>query len=85
MFYTFICRVFVYVYISYGWKNIANLQDPAGPQGTNGSGGSGGSSGSGSDTDGKGKSAQGGKLPKTATSLPTLILIGALLASFSSM
>lgn len=77
-----------------GWKKIANLQGPAGPQGPKGSDGLGGGSGSGddggkgksktstsSDKNGKGKSAQGGKLPKTATSLPTLILIGTLLVA----
>lgn len=75
-----------------GWNQIANLEGPEGPQGPQGSTGSGGDNGAGGDGDGKGnekspstdknengKSDQGGKLPKTATSLPTLMLIGILL------
>ncbi|MFA8437662.1 immunoglobulin-like domain-containing protein [Pueribacillus sp. YX66] len=75
--------------------NLQGPAGPQGPKGPKDSDGSSGGSGSnndgseksktktstGSDTDPKGKSAQGGKLPKTATSLPTLILIGALLAA----
>lgn len=75
--------------------NLQGPAGPQGPKGPKGDAGSVGSSGSGddgggkgtiktstgSDKDGKGKSAQGGKLPKTATSLPTLILIGSLLAT----
>lgn len=78
-----------------GWVKIANLQGPAGPAGPQGQKGSDGTGGGSSDGDGKGTkgsgtdkgdkdskgaSKQGGKLPKTATSLPTLILIGALIA-----
>lgn len=76
-----------------GWQKIANLTGPQGPQGPPGTsggdksadGGSGktGTSGDGSkskaDMKGKGKSTVGGKLPKTATSLPALLIIGAVL------
>lgn len=85
----------VYEKTADGWVKIANLQGPAGPQGPQGPKGSDGTGGGSGDGDGKGtkgssttkgdadrkaSSAKGGKLPKTATSLPTLILIGALLA-----
>lgn len=90
----------VYEKTSEGWKKVANLQGPAGPQGPKGSKGAAGSGGSGtgdSSGDGKGskqspsgsgkdgKSAQGGKLPKTATSVPSFILIGVLLAAMGSI
>ncbi|MFA8437560.1 immunoglobulin-like domain-containing protein [Pueribacillus sp. YX66] len=75
--------------------NLQGPAGPQGPKGPKGSAGSGSGSGSGddgsgtgktktstsSDTGGKSKSSKGGKLPKTATSLPTLILIGTLLAT----
>ncbi|MFA8439972.1 immunoglobulin-like domain-containing protein [Pueribacillus sp. YX66] len=75
--------------------NLQGPAGPQGPKGPKGAAGTSGGSGSGddgggksttktstsSDKDGKGKSAQGGKLPKTATSLPALILIGSLLAT----
>lgn len=79
-----------------GWKKIANLQGPGGPQGPQGPAGKGGSGDGSRSGDGSGKKsgddskvtmkdgdtkATGGKLPKTATSLPTLILIGAFLAT----
>ena len=85
----------VYEKTADGWVKIANLQGPAGPQGPQGPKGSDGTSGdnnvngdsrgtkssgtSTGDGDSKGSSAKGGKLPKTATSLPTLILVGAML------
>src|SRR5690606_25676637 len=69
---------------------------PKGPKGADGDGGTGGGGDSSDkdkqsktgslkvtskgDGDKKGSAAKGGKLPKTATSLPTLILVGALLA-----
>src|SRR5690606_38552431 len=83
----------VYEKTADGWTKIANLQGPAGPQGPKGADGAGGTSGDGtgkkgdgtskvtakSGGDDKGTDAKGGKLPKTATSLPTLILVGAML------
>lgn len=79
--------------------NLQGPAGPPGPQGPKGAAGTSGGSGSGddgggkgstktstsSDKDGKGKSAQGGKLPKTATSLPTLVLIGALLTAIGGV
>ena len=73
--------------------NLQGPAGPQGPKGADGTGGTSGDSsskdkksGAGKskvtakgDDDGKGTAAKGGKLPKTATSLPTLILIGALL------
>ena len=84
----------VYEKTENGWVKVANLQGPAGPsgpkgpKGTDGTGGSGGDGtgtgkkGSGTakgDGDAKGTTAKGGKLPKTATSLPAFILVGILL------
>ena len=75
-------------------------QGPQGPAGSGGSGDGSGSgdgdrsgqkSGDGTkvtvkgDNDGKGTSSKGGKLPKTATSLPTLILVGSLLVAIGSV
>ncbi|MFA8439974.1 immunoglobulin-like domain-containing protein [Pueribacillus sp. YX66] len=79
--------------------NLQGPAGPQGPKGPKGAAGTSGGSGSGddgggksttktstsSDKDGKGKSAQGGKLPKTATSLPTLVLIGALLTAIGGV
>ncbi|MFA8438056.1 DUF5011 domain-containing protein [Pueribacillus sp. YX66] len=79
--------------------NLQGPAGPQGQKGPKGSAGSGGGSGSGddgggtgktktstsSDTDGKGKSSKGGKLPKTATSLPTLMLIGSFLVVIGSI
>ena len=73
--------------------NLQGPAGPQGPKGAAGSGGGSGDgdgtskkSGTGKtkvtakgDGDGKDTSAKGGKLPKTATSLPTLILVGSLL------
>lgn len=84
----------VYEKTADGWVKVANLQGPggpSGPQGPKGTDGTGGSSGDGTGTgkkgsgtskgDGedKGTTAKGGKLPKTATSLPAFILVGTLL------
>lgn len=84
----------VYEKTENGWVKVANLQGPVGPsgpkgpKGTDGTGGSGGDgtgtgkkgSGTAKDNgDAKGTTAKGGKLPKTATSLPAFILVGILL------
>ena len=80
-------------------KGPAGPQGPQGSKGADGSGGSSGdgkgsgkksgagsSKSTGKDDGGKpGSQAKGGKLPKTATSVPTLILIGAFLAAIGSV
>lgn len=76
----------VYERTADGWISIANLEGPVGPPGPTGNG-SGGDTDKNTDDenvkkkgDGNEKEkGEGGKLPKTATSLPTLILIGTLL------
>lgn len=72
-------------------------QGPKGEKGLSGSSGGGDASGDGGgkrspkslsgsiDSDSKGKTAQGGKLPKTATVLPTIFFIGTLLIAAGSI
>ncbi|MFA8438177.1 immunoglobulin-like domain-containing protein [Pueribacillus sp. YX66] len=81
----------VYEKTADGWKKIANLEGPTGPAGPPGDSGSKGDSNHNQnngdsvnkkgDHNNNGKKGAGGKLPKTATHLPTLLLFGALLTT----